>query len=79
VERRVARKLLELVDQHGEVVDGVVELEWPVNAVEFSSLVGATRPVVNRVLRRWEDEGMITRRGRRLVILDPERLRKRIL
>ena len=78
VEGRVARNLLEYADQYGEVVDGTVEVQGLLLRPDLGALVGVTRPVFNRLLRGWEDQGIVGRRGRRLAILDPERLRQKI-
>ena len=45
---------------------------------ELAAMVGATRPRVNRLLGAFEDRGLLTRRGRRLVILDSEALHRLI-
>jgi hypothetical protein len=38
-------------------------------------MIGATRPRVNRLLGFFEDEGLIGRHGRSIVILKPRELR----
>ncbi len=45
---------------------------------DLAAMIGATRASVNKVLGWYEEQGAIERRGRRLAILDPERLRRRI-
>jgi hypothetical protein len=42
-------------------------------------MVGAVRPTVNQLMVRWEERGIIVRRGRHIAILDPERLHRRIM
>jgi len=45
---------------------------------DLAAMIGATRASVNKLLGWYEDRGAIQRRGRRIAILDPERLRRRI-
>jgi CRP/FNR family transcriptional regulator, cyclic AMP receptor protein len=79
LEGRLAKKLLQLSDDHGQSVGGVIELELPINQEELAAMVGATRSSVNKVLGWYEEQGAIERRGRVLAILNPERLRRRIV
>jgi CRP/FNR family transcriptional regulator, cyclic AMP receptor protein len=65
---RVARQLLQLAG------DGTATP--PVTQSELAEMVGATRQTVNRALRGLEQDGHI-RMGRRIRILDEERLRQR--
>jgi len=37
-------------------------------------MVGVTRESINKWLRHYERSGTVTRRGGRLVVLDPQRL-----
>jgi CRP/FNR family transcriptional regulator, cyclic AMP receptor protein len=72
---RLVRKLLELAAEHGRSADGGVEIEVELTQEELASMIGATRPRVNNMLRFFEDQGAIARRGRRLVIREPKLLR----
>lgn len=78
MEGRLLKRLLELADEYGQEVDGGIEIELPVTQEDLARMVGATRASVNRVLGHWEERGAIERRGRRIVIHDAERLRRRI-
>jgi CRP-like cAMP-binding protein len=78
LEGRLVKKLLELADAHGRNVDGAVEIELPMTQEDLAAMIGATRASVNKLLGFYEDRGAIQRRGRRIAIFDPERLRKRI-
>jgi CRP-like cAMP-binding protein len=79
VEGRLANKLFDLADQYGEEVDGARELQLSITVEELAAMVGAVRPTINQLMVRWEDRGIIERRGRHIAILDPERLRERIM
>ncbi len=71
---RLASKLLELADAPGQRVDGAVEIRVLLTQEELAGMIGMTRPRVNRVLGFFEDQGAITGRGRRIVILKPDGL-----
>jgi CRP/FNR family cyclic AMP-dependent transcriptional regulator len=72
---RLAKKLLELAEAHGRPVDGALEIQVPLTQEELASMIGATRPRVNKLLGLYEDRGAIARRGRHVLILKPELLR----
>lgn len=74
---RLAKKLLELAEVHGRVVEGAIEIELPVTQSELAAMISAARPSVNRLLGLYEEQGVIARRGRRLAILKPDLLRSR--
>lgn len=75
-ETRLFRRLVELVDAYGPgPAAGPVTI--PLTQEDLAGLVGTTRPTVNQVLKAAEDDGFLhTERGR-VVIDDPERLRRR--
>jgi CRP/FNR family transcriptional regulator, cyclic AMP receptor protein len=77
---RLAKKLLELADSYGQQQDGgkVIEITVPLTQEELAGMIGATRPSVNKVLGLYEDQGAIQRRGRRIAILRPDVLRRRV-
>jgi CRP-like cAMP-binding protein len=66
---RVARQLLQLAADDGTTTP-------PVTQTELAEMVGGARQTVNLALRRLEQDGHI-RMGRRIRILDEERLRQR--
>jgi len=78
LEGRLAKKLLELAALHGSETDGVTVIEVPLTQEDLAAMVGATRASVNKLLGWYEDRHLISRQGRRITLLDPERLRRRI-
>ena len=78
LEGRLAKKLLELAEEHGREADGVIEIELPITQEDLAAMIGTTRATVNRFLGELEDRAAIERRGRRIVIRNAERLRRRI-
>jgi CRP/FNR family transcriptional regulator/CRP/FNR family cyclic AMP-dependent transcriptional regulator len=77
---RLAKKLLDLAESYGQQQEGskVIEITVPLTQEELASMIGATRPSVNKVLGLYEDQGAIQRRGRRIAILRPDVLRRRV-
>lgn len=75
---RVAAKLLELAERYGVQKEGI-EIELRLTQAELASWVGTTRESVNKVLGTFREQGLIELEGRKITILDRERLRKGIL
>jgi CRP/FNR family cyclic AMP-dependent transcriptional regulator len=78
LEGRLVKKLLDLAASHGRPVEGAIEIELPMTQEDLAAMIGATRASVNKLLGWYESLGAIQRRGRRIAIFDPERLRRRI-
>lgn len=74
---RLARKLLELAETHGEQSDGIVVITVPLTQEELGAMIGSTRASVNKILGFFEDRGAIERRGRQIAITNKEVLRRR--
>lgn len=71
---RLAHTLLRLMRQCGQpTADGVL-LGHALTRQEFAELAGTTLYTVSRTLSRWEADGILLTRGRRLVIVAPKRL-----
>jgi CRP-like cAMP-binding protein len=68
IRTRVARHLLMLGTRQGQ------ELVLRVSHQEIADAIGSVREVVSRALCRFQDEGLVERRGRLLVISDPKAL-----
>jgi CRP/FNR family transcriptional regulator, cyclic AMP receptor protein len=79
LEGRLAKKLLELANDHGREVNGGIEIQLTLTQEVLAGMVGATRASVNKVLGWYEDKGIIGRTGRRIVVRDAAGLRRRIL
>jgi CRP/FNR family transcriptional regulator, cyclic AMP receptor protein len=76
---RVARRLLDLADQHGEPAgEGTVRVSVPITQEELAQMVGASRESVNKALGSFMDRGWVTLEGRHYVIADADSLRKRL-
>lgn len=71
---RVARTLLRLARDYGSKTAEGLRIELRLSQRELGSLAGTAREVVNRQLRSWKDEGVISIEGGKLTILDQQTL-----
>jgi CRP-like cAMP-binding protein len=75
---RLAKKLLELSATHGvQRPAGGTLVDLPITQEELANMIGVTRESVNRNLSNFRRMGLIQNQGRKLIIKDPERLRRR--
>jgi CRP-like cAMP-binding protein len=65
---RVALHLINLATREGN------DLVVAASHQEIANAIGSVREVVSRALRRFQEEGLVKRRGRRLVLVDVARL-----
>jgi CRP/FNR family cyclic AMP-dependent transcriptional regulator len=72
---RVARAICELLPLHGRPVGNGIVIGLDLTQVELGSLVGVTRPTAERALRELRLAGLVDTGGRRLIVLDVQRLR----
>jgi CRP/FNR family transcriptional regulator/CRP/FNR family cyclic AMP-dependent transcriptional regulator len=75
VSGRLARRLLDLVDGHGQQRDDGVLLNVALTQEELANMIGVTRESVNRNLSLFRRLGLTGREGRKIVIKDPDGLR----
>jgi CRP-like cAMP-binding protein len=71
-ERRVWRRLSELVDLYGSDAPIVI----PLTQDDLAQLAGTTRPTANRVLRSGEHQGVVALARGRIEILDVAALQR---
>jgi CRP/FNR family transcriptional regulator, cyclic AMP receptor protein len=74
---RLAKRLLELVAEHGTQVEGGVRIELVLTQGELASWTGATRETVSRALRMMRRLGWIATDRRRIIVIDQDALRER--
>jgi adenylate cyclase len=72
---RLAHKLLQLADRHGEAVAGGVRITVRVPQGELAAMVGSSRENVNRALGRFVTSGAVAVDRGTITILDKEALR----
>jgi CRP/FNR family transcriptional regulator/CRP/FNR family cyclic AMP-dependent transcriptional regulator len=76
---RLAKKLLDLAEEHGRATPrGAVEITVPLTQFDLAAMMGVTRESISKQIGWFEQVGAIERRGRRILIVDRELLRRRI-
>lgn len=71
---RLARKLLALAAEHGDVVGSKTVIAMNISQNELANMVSVSRESVNRQLGQWIKDGLITLSPRLIVIEDKEQL-----
>lgn len=74
VEQRVARALIRLAAHGGVPTATGVDIAHPLTRDELAGLVGTSLFTVSRLLARWEADGLIASKRRRITVLNPDRL-----
>lgn len=72
---RTARELLSLAAKYGKENIGYTELDLGLTREELASIVGTSRETVSRVLSKFGCEGSITIKGRKISIVNEEKLK----
>lgn len=76
VRERLAVLLLDLIRAHGRRTDAGIEVRVPLSKQELAGSIGASREMVQRLLRELRDRGVVTTGRRTLVVLQPDVLRR---
>jgi CRP-like cAMP-binding protein len=71
---RLARRLLDLAERYGRGR----EIDLELSQTDLASFVGASRETVNRALAAFRQQGLIDVQDHRIIILQPDLLRRRI-
>jgi len=71
---RLARKLLALADDHGDIVGSRIEISMNISQNELANMVCVSRESVNRQLSLWVKDGVISLSPRLIVIEDRDQL-----
>jgi CRP/FNR family cyclic AMP-dependent transcriptional regulator len=74
---RVAARLVELCERHGEAAAGGVEIRLPVTQQDLGGWTGASRAAVAAALRTMRDLGWIRTERKRITVLDRDGLATR--
>jgi CRP/FNR family transcriptional regulator/CRP/FNR family cyclic AMP-dependent transcriptional regulator len=78
VSTRLAKKLLELADRHGEPSDDGIRIAVPLTQRDLARMLGLTRASVNKHLSALEGEGVLTAHREGIVLHKPDVLRGRL-
>ena len=74
---RVAKALLDLAERFGVPQEGGVQVNHDLTQEELAQLVGASRETVNKALADFVARGWLQLSAKSVLLVDPERLRKR--
>lgn len=75
---RVAGRVLLLIQEHGQQVEGGVLIDIKLSQNDFARLAMGSRQRVNRIFREWDKEGLVETRGDLLLIRDVAALEKEL-
>lgn len=79
IDARIAYLLINLMDKHLEVSDGVKSIKLPISREDMANYIGVTRETISRKLRKFEDENLIKVIGtKKILILDEDGLKNYI-
>lgn len=73
---RLAQRIVDAIDMFGVPVAGGHAFSRSINQGELALMVGGTRQSVNRVLRDFKREGLVTTRGNALIVTDLPAMRR---
>ncbi|MBI5060580.1 Crp/Fnr family transcriptional regulator [candidate division KSB1 bacterium] len=76
VPSRIAKLLFGLAESDGQKVPNGTRIRIRLTHQEIGHLIGATREMVTTVLGRFENDSLVIQDRRRLILPEPERLRK---
>ncbi len=76
ITRRLARLLLKLAQDYGEVDQKGVRIMANLNDTELASLIGASRESTNKTLSHFRRRSLICKDKGDIIILDPDSLRE---
>lgn len=76
VPTRLAGLLLSLIEQYGEKEPRGIRFRIKLSHQEIGNLIGATRETVSALMAHWKKCGFVDSEGRRVIVTDPESLRK---
>jgi CRP-like cAMP-binding protein len=71
---RLARRLMKLSEEHGKTADGLVTLH--ISQADLAGFMSVSRQIVNQHLQQWRKQGWIDLARGRVVIRDPDGLRR---
>ncbi len=73
---RLAKSLIGLADRYGRPAAAGLRIDLKLSQRELGALIGMSRESVNKQLGLWRRQGLLGLDGRRIVIRNPNRLRR---
>ncbi|SFR32938.1 cAMP-binding domain of CRP or a regulatory subunit of cAMP-dependent protein kinases [Yoonia tamlensis] len=74
VEQRIACALLRLINQSGRKTSKGIEVDFPITRQDLSELTATTLHTVSRLLSKWEKQGIVSSKRKRIIVTDPHAL-----
>ena len=75
IPRRLAKRLLSLIDEYGRPDDGAIKLDIKLYQDDLADMLGSTRESVSKAVGTLESQGAITYKRGAITILDPSILK----
>lgn len=75
---RLAKRLLELMESHGDTTAEGILIRLRLTHAELAAMVGATRESVTKAMKRFVRSGTLASRGHHVLVCSPEALRRRV-
>ena len=76
IPRRLAKRLLTLIERHGQPVERGVKIDMRLSQEDLANMLGATRESVNKGKRALENGGVISSEGRYIIVHDVDFLKR---
>lgn len=74
VEQRIAQAILTLVRQAGLKTPEGIEIGFPITRQDISEMTGTTLHSVSRYMSKWQKNGIVTSKRRRIIVRQPDAL-----
>jgi CRP-like cAMP-binding protein len=71
---RLAKRLVGLSQKYGREATGGVRIDLHVSQTELGDMVGTTRESINKLMRRWVQEGLLSMEGGYITIHRPREI-----
>lgn len=75
---RIARTLIDIAEEKGKKVENGICIDLEFTRQELGNLIGVSRETTIRVLKGFEEEGILSIERNHIIIKDMEKLKKRI-
>ncbi len=74
VEQRIARSIIRLAHHSGREVDEGELIDLPLSRQDLAEMTGTTLYTVSRVLKEWENRGIVKSKRQRVLVINPHGL-----
>ncbi len=74
IPRRLAKRLLTLIERHGQPVEGGVKIDMKLSQEDLGNMLGVTRESVNKGIASFQQQGVISYEGAYIIVHDIDAL-----